>query len=109
MSGITTHVLDLSSGTPAYGIRVRLERVDTGTIVGEQTSDEDGRVRGLTPHGIEAVRYRLVFDTGAYWRARGVAAFFPVTTVEFDVSDPALHYHVPMLMSPFGYSTYRGS
>lgn len=109
MSGITTHVLDLANGAPAYGVRVRLERVDSGTLVGEQTTDEDGRVHGLTTAGLERIRYRLVFDTGAYWRARGVTAFFPVATIEFEVSDPVLDYHVPLLMSPFGYSTYRGS
>lgn len=109
MSHITTHVLDLASGAPAFGVRVRLERVDSGTLVGEQTTDEDGRVRGLTTAGLEPIRYRLIFDTGAYWRARGIDAFFPVTTIEFEVSDPTLHYHVPLLMSPFGYSTYRGS
>jgi len=114
MSGITTHVLDLTNGLPAFGVRVRLERGDSGTIVAEQTTDEDGRVRGLVSAGgagagIEAIRYRLVFDTGAYWRALGVTPFFPVTTIEFEVSDPSRHYHVPLLMSPFGYSTYRGS
>ncbi|MGH7713349.1 MAG: hydroxyisourate hydrolase, partial [Gemmatimonadaceae bacterium] len=109
MSGITTHVLDLTSGAPAFGLRVRLERGDSGTIVAEQTTDEDGRARGFGSQGIEAIRYRLVFDTGAYWRSRGVQSFFPVTTIEFDVADPASHYHVPLLMSPFGYSTYRGS
>lgn len=109
MSGITTHVLDLASGAPAYGVRVRLERVDSGTTLGEQTTDEDGRVRGVLASDIEPIRYRLVFDTGAYWRARGLKSFFPVTTIEFEVTDPAAHYHVPLLMSPFGYSTYRGS
>ncbi len=109
MTGITTHVLDLTNGVPAYGVRVRLERVDSGTIVGEQTTDEDGRARGISPSGIEPIRYRLVFDTGAYWRSRGMKSFFPVTTIEFEVSDPVADYHVPLLMSPFGYSTYRGS
>ncbi|MGQ0643630.1 MAG: hydroxyisourate hydrolase [Gemmatimonadaceae bacterium] len=109
MTGITTHILDLTNGVPAYGVRVRLVRVDSGTTVGEETTDEDGRARGIASSGIEAVRYRLVFDTGAYWRGRGVKSFFPVTTIEFEVTDPAAHYHVPLLMSPFGYSTYRGS
>jgi 5-hydroxyisourate hydrolase len=109
MSGITTHVLDLTDGVPAYGVRVRLERVDSGRVVGEQTTDEDGRARGIAPGGIEPIRYRLVFDTGAYWRARGVTSFFPVVAIEFEVSDAAGHHHVPLLMSPFGYTTYRGS
>jgi 5-hydroxyisourate hydrolase len=109
MRGITTHVLDLTSGTPAYGVRVRLERVDSGTTLGEESTDEDGRARSLATADIERTRYRLTFDTGAYWRSRGVQSFFPVITIEFEVGDPAVHYHVPLLMSPYAYSTYRGS
>ncbi len=109
MSGITTHVLDLTNGTPAFGVRVRLERVDSGTTLGEVSTDEDGRARGLGSDDLEPLRYRLIFDTGAYWRSRDVHSFFPVISIEFEVADPAAHYHVPLLMSPFGYSTYRGS
>jgi len=109
MSGITTHVLDLTNGTPTYGVRVRLERVDSGMTIGEESTDEDGRARGFAAADLERARYRLIFDTGAYWRARGIHSFFPVITIEFEVTDPAVHYHVPLLMSPFGYSTYRGS
>jgi 5-hydroxyisourate hydrolase len=106
---VSTHVLDLTSGAPAFGLRVRLERGDSGTVVWDQTTDEDGRIRLQTGSDIEPLRYRLVFDTGAYWRKREIESFFPVTTIEFEVRDPARHYHVPLLMSPFGYSTYRGS
>lgn len=109
MSGVSTHVLDLTSGAPAFGLRVRLERGDSGTVLWDQTTDEDGRIRLPAETEIEPLRYRLVFDTGAYWRKRGIASFFPVTTIEFEVHDPVRHYHVPLLMSPFGYSTYRGS
>ncbi|HJU75868.1 MAG TPA: hydroxyisourate hydrolase [Gemmatimonadaceae bacterium] len=110
---ITTHVLDQASGIPAHGVLVRLERVQPDgsiTPLGEQATDDDGRVRDLIPDGMRASsgRYRLTFDTGAYWHMRGVATFFPLVVIDFDVIDTS-HYHVPLLMSPFGYSTYRGS
>ena len=98
---LSTHVLDTARGEPAAGVNVRLER--DGTTVVEAVTDADGRVRDLGP--VSAGRYRLVFDTGAYL---GPDAFFPAVTVEFTVTGDR-HYHVPLLLSPFGYSTYRGS
>jgi 5-hydroxyisourate hydrolase len=80
-------------------------------LVGEQATDADGRARGLVPDDAPLIpgRYRLTFDTEAYQRSRGGASFFPRVQIEFDVQDSAAHYHVPLLLSPFGYSTYRGS
>ena len=110
---ITTHVLDTSLGQPAAGVSVALEVLATGggwTAVARGMTDADGRIRELLPDARKSERrYRLVFDTAAYFSARGVAAFYPVVMVVFDIADPAQHYHVPLLLSPFGYSTYRGS
>jgi 5-hydroxyisourate hydrolase len=105
VSGITTHVLDTSRGCPAAGVPVVLERaVDARwQPVGRGTTDADGRARDLLSSAPEDGRYRLTFDTGAYSR------FYPEVTVTFVVEGGEDHYHVPLLLSPFGYSTYRGS
>jgi 5-hydroxyisourate hydrolase len=111
LSPITTHVLDTSRGRPAVGVPVALERaVDSAwQPVGRGTTDADGRVRDLLASPPEAGHYRLVFDTGAYFRAVGEAGFYPEVSVTFVVGHAEEHYHVPLLLSPFGYSTYRGS
>jgi len=112
MSPITTHVLDTARGRPAAGVRVRLERAgpnDSFERVGEGLTDADGRLRDLMTGALAAGRYRLTFDTGAYFRTQQSEAFYPTVSVDFEVSDGAQHYHVPLLLSPFGYSTYRGS
>jgi 5-hydroxyisourate hydrolase len=112
MSAITTHVLDVSRGRPASGINVILERVSSpqATVVAKGSTDADGRVKAFTPTpSLQPGTYRLTFDVGAYFIAAGVEAFYPRVVVEFDVRDPTQHYHVPLLLSPFGYSTYRGS
>lgn len=106
---LSTHVLDAVSGTPAAGVAVRAEsRVDGAWRPGARgVTDADGRVRDLGRPG--AGVHRLTFDTGGYFGRLGVATFYPEVTVTFGVSDPAGHHHVPLLLSPFGYSTYRGS
>ena len=114
MSGITTHVLDLASGSPARGVAVKLELMtgDRGWIaLAEKTTDADGRVKDLLAAGakLDPGRYRLTFATGAYFAARGLEHFHPEAAITFEVKDGAQHYHVPLLVSPFGYSTYRGS
>ena len=112
MSAITTHVLDTARGVPAAGIPVRLEHWQHGswTIVGQGTTDADGRCRTLLPPGAppDLGRYRLTFETAPYFTARGLRAFFPEVAIAFDIAEPT-HHHVPLLLSPFGYSTYRGS
>lgn len=108
MSAVTTHVLDTARGRPASGVPVRLERSD-GAAVGQGRTDDDGRVRGLGPDRLDAGDYRLVFDTGAYFVALGQNGFYPEVTVTFTLADVDAHYHVPLLLSPYGYSTYRGS
>jgi 5-hydroxyisourate hydrolase len=111
VNGITTHVLDTSRGCPAVGVPVVLERaVDSGwQPVGRSTTDADGRACDLLSSAPEDGRYRLTFDTGAYFSAAGDAGFYPEVSVTFEVSPGEDHYHVPLLLSPFGYSTYRGS
>lgn len=114
MSKISTHVLDQASGIPARGVAVRLERMTsdgTVTAVAHATTDDDGRVSSFVPEGmkVNSGTYRLVFQTAPYWHGRGLPSFFPVVTIEFEIADSTTHHHVPLLMSPFGYSTYRGS
>jgi 5-hydroxyisourate hydrolase len=115
VSRITTHVLDTSSGRPAEGVPVLLERAapegEGWEEIGRGTTDADGRLGDLAPNGrrLAGGRYRLTFDTGAYFTRSGREAFFPEVTVVFTVADGDEHAHVPLLLNPFGYSTYRGS
>lgn len=114
MTGITTHVLDTSRGRPANGVPVVLERRADGDrweLAGRGETDADGRLRNLIPGGVPLVPgvYRLVFDTRRYFDAQGLPTFLPQVVVVFDVLPGEPHYHVPLLLSPFGYTTYRGS
>jgi 5-hydroxyisourate hydrolase len=114
VSTISTHVLDTALGRPAAGVPVSLERIDStgrATQLGTGTTDSDGRLRSLLPAGraLEPGDYRLRFDTGAYLAHAGHAVFYPVVSVDFRVTESGSHYHVPLLLSPFGYATYRGS
>jgi 5-hydroxyisourate hydrolase len=113
MSGITTHILDTSRGRPAQGVLVVLDlRTPEGyREVGNGVTDGDGRVRTLTSSNTPLVSgtYRLTFHIGAYFHEQGVEAFYPEAVVLFHVKDDKQHYHVPLLLNPFGYSTYRGS
>ncbi len=111
MSAITTHVLDTARGRPAAGVPVRLEAVmsDGSSTLAEATTNEDGRVPELGPDEIESGTFRLTFDTASYFQATGQPAFFPEVSITFAVDDPSQHYHVPVLLSPFALSTYRGS
>jgi len=114
---ISTHVLDTARGRPAAGVPVVLEHLGSdaasvaGREIGRATTDGDGRVRELSPAGaaLGSGVYRLTFDTAAYFTALGVEWFYPWVSVVFVITDAAQHYHVPLLLSPFGYSTYRGS
>ena len=103
---VSTHVLDAVAGRPAAGIAVRLLAGDD--LLAEGTTDADGRCR-LTEDATVAGPHRLVFTTGPWFEARGTAAFWPEVTLTFAVREPDAHHHVPLLLSPFAYSTYRGS
>jgi 5-hydroxyisourate hydrolase len=109
---LSTHVLDATTGRPAAGVAVRLERRAAGAWepAGEGVTGQDGRLAGWLPAG-EPARgvYRITFASGRYFAERGAESFYPEITVAFEVSSPGEHYHVPLLLSPFAYSTYRGS
>ncbi|WP_145263610.1 hydroxyisourate hydrolase [Planctomycetes bacterium Pan216] len=114
MGGISTHILDTGRGRPASGVPVVLQVRDSSgkwRRLGEQTTDADGRVKRLLPKGHTFPKgvYRLTFDTSAYYRKLGQETFYPEVTIIFAVRDESEHFHVPLLLSPFGYSTYRGS
>jgi len=113
MSGITTHVLDTARGRPAAGVPVTLEARGEGgwRVVGRGATDADGRLRDLVPPDFTLSEgdYRLTFDAGAYFAAGSEEGFYTEVVVSFVVRDAATHYHVPLLLSPYGYSTYRGS
>ncbi len=113
MSGITTHVLDTSKGKPGVGVSITLEFLSTDgwKEIGSGTTNSDGRLPTLLPadHKLEAGTYRLHFDTKRYYEAQNLKCFYPNVPVTFSVEDTEQHYHVPLLVSPFGYSTYRGS
>ncbi len=112
-SPITTHVLDTARGAPAAGVRIALEHEGAPgrwARATEGVTDADGRLRTLLPEGsLRAGVYRLTFDVGAYFRSQGVSTLWREVTIEFVVEDATAHFHVPLLVSPFGYSTYRGS
>ncbi|GAC1383642.1 MAG: hydroxyisourate hydrolase [Pseudarthrobacter sp.] len=110
-SHVTTHVLDTGSGKPAADVAVTLNVLD-----GEQwlriaagTTDADGRVKDLGPERLPSGTYRLSFDTATYFASSGTETFFPEVALTFGVAESEAHYHVPLLLSPFAYSTYRGS
>ena len=112
MSAITTHVLDTSLGRPGAGIRVqlRLKTGDTWKLVGESRTDDNGRCADLMADAkAEVGLYQLLFFVGDYFRERNAKTFYSEIPVIFEVRDSEKHYHVPLLISPFGYSTYRGS
>jgi len=111
MSTVTTHVLDTARGAPAAGVPVRLEGVSGAAAeeIARASTDADGRVQAIGPERLQAGTYRLVFDTGGYFARQGSAGFFPEVAVTFTVDGEGQHYHVPLLLSPFGYATYRGS
>jgi len=114
LNAITTHVLDTSLGRPAEGVSVRLEfKMADGAWnkIAEDTTDTDGRASRLLPSSfqVQSGVYRLSFDIKTYFAAHNVVGFYPEVSIVFTITDPSEHYHVPLLLSPFGYSTYRGS
>jgi 5-hydroxyisourate hydrolase len=109
---LSTHVLDATTGRPASNVALTLHRRAENRSwepIGEGVTDDDGRCRTLAPEVLQAATYRLIFDTGAYFAASGQKGFYPEVSIVFEVTEPTRHYHVPLLLSPFAYSTYRGS
>ncbi len=117
MGHLSTHVLDTAHGCPAAGMQITLQRMDAGTAttLRQLALNADGRADGplLAAHEMAAGRYRLIFEVAPYFRARGVALpeppFIDVVQLDFGIADANGHYHVPLLVSPYSYSTYRGS
>lgn len=107
MSHVTTHVLDAALGTPAAGVPVVLHD-GSGAVISTGFTNSDGRVATLGPELLDPGTYRIVFNTLAYFAGTDREAFYPSVTIDFTIRD-ASHYHVPLLLSPFAYSTYRGS
>jgi 5-hydroxyisourate hydrolase len=112
-SPITIHALDSSRGKPAVGLKVVLEKANgkEWREVASSQTDDSGRVEKLLPadKALAAGVYRVTFDSGAYFSAQKTKTFYPQVVVIFEIEDPKEHYHVPLILSPFGYSTYRGS
>ena len=112
MSQITTHVLDTSKGSPARGISIILEGLNGGEWleIAKGTTNNDGRAADLLAKEkvLEKGVYRITFDTASYFKANGTKGFYPYVSIVFEIEDAA-HYHVPLLLNPYGYSTYRGS
>ncbi|WP_027852626.1 hydroxyisourate hydrolase [Marinobacterium litorale] len=113
MSQITTHILDTAQGSPAEGVQLELAMLIDGTwqTLAKGTTNTDGRVADLLPSDqvLPAGRYRMRFELELYLLREGAPVFYPRADIEFMVADGGEHYHIPLLLSPFGYSTYRGS
>ncbi|MBK7864917.1 MAG: hydroxyisourate hydrolase [Archangiaceae bacterium] len=111
--GISTHILDTTRGKPAAGVTVSLELRSAADgswrRVAEGVTNEDGRVKPLLETLAAAGTYRIRFEVESYFKALGTEAFYPVVTIDFVVKAASEHYHVPLLLNPFGFSTYRGS
>jgi 5-hydroxyisourate hydrolase len=109
---LTTHVLDSTAGDPAAGLAVRWEAYtgDSWVVVAVASTDADGRIAdwGLDEEPVTGV-HRLTFAVGAYFAARDVETFYPEVSITFQTTEDRAHHHVPLLLSPFGYTTYRGS
>ena len=111
MAGISTHILNASIGQPAVDVVVKLQRQsgDAYVLLATQHTDQDGRIKAFTFDQFESGDYQLVFEVAAYFEQQQVASFYPRVCIDFKVADETQHYHVPLLISPFSYSTYRGS
>ncbi|WP_125615992.1 hydroxyisourate hydrolase [Specibacter cremeus] len=111
VSHVTTHILDTATGQPAAGVAVELQARDgeAWVRIAAGSTDADGRVKDLGPERLQTGAYRLRFDTAAYFAGINTDTFFPEVVLTFAVEQEQAHYHVPLLLSPFAYSTYRGS
>ncbi|ANW63755.1 5-hydroxyisourate hydrolase [Mycolicibacterium murale] len=107
MTHVSTHVLNAVTGRPGAGVAVTLTD-SAGAILAQAGTDDDGRIASLTDEQLSGV-YRLTFDTASYFAAQGVVGFYPEVVISFEITDAAGKYHVPLLLSPYAYSTYRGS
>jgi 5-hydroxyisourate hydrolase len=113
MSQITTHILDIARGAPASKVPITLSRWEANSwhIIGSGVTDNDGRISNLCESKmiLDAGTYQMHFDTAVYFNAMSDPVFYPWADVAFNIDDSGQHYHIPLLLSPFGHSTYRGS
>lgn len=111
MSAITTHILDASAGVPANQVNVQLKffQHDEYVLLDQKRTDADGRIKDFTLTDFKAGHYQLVFEILDYFQSKQVACFYPKVCIDFMVSDVNAHFHVPLLISPYSYTTYRGS
>lgn len=111
MAGISTHILNASIGQPAIAVVVKLQKQlgDSYVLLDTQHTDQDGRIQAFSLDWFEQGNYQLVFEVAVYFEQQQVESFYPRVTIDFKVANTAQHYHVPLLISPFSYSTYRGS
>ena len=107
MTHVSTHVLNAVTGRPAAGVAVTLTDAG-GALLAQAATDDDGRVSSLTDETLSGV-HRLTFDTASYFAAQSIVGFYPEVIISFEITDTAAKYHVPVLLSPYAYSTYRGS
>ncbi|MFW0784304.1 hydroxyisourate hydrolase [Gordonia sp. CPCC 206044] len=108
MTGLSTHVLDAASGSPASGMSVSLQDA-AGAELANETTDADGRITQIAPDDLVPGIYHLVFDTGNWFAANAIDGFYPEIDICFEIADTSRHHHVPVLLSPYSYTTYRGS
>lgn len=110
-SRVTTHVLDATGGRPAAAVPARLEalRGDVWEVLAEGRTDDDGRIASFGPADLDPGPYRIWFGVAEHFAAAGLPSFYPEVVITFQIDDPRQHYHVPLLLSPYAYSTYRGS
>jgi 5-hydroxyisourate hydrolase len=113
MAQLSTHILNTTLGRPAPQVSITLEQQEGSDwkFVATHSTDDDGRVSAFLPAGVtlNTGNYRLTFQTGTYFKAIQTEGFYPEVTIAFEVTQPNEHHHVPLLLNPFGYSTYRGS
>lgn len=106
---ITTHILDTNLGKPAQNVEVRLYHTTTDTLVGTEKTNADGRISEFTTQKLDAGHYQLIFEIEPYFSNFQLNTFFPQVSIQFYIHDAQAHYHIPLLISPYAYSTYRGS
>lgn len=111
MSAITTHILDATLGQPAAGVQVRLLqwRQDAYVLLDQKLTDADGRIKDFALDELAVGAYQLIFEVKPYFQQKTRSCFYPRVNIEFEVESTVRHYHVPLLISPYSYSTYRGS
>jgi len=110
--GLSTHILDTAIGRPAANVALTLQQLHSGiwTTIGYGTTDADGRCKTLLgTHSLEAATYKIHFDTAAYYATQHLTGLYPFVEIAFTITDPAQHYHIPLLLTANGYTTYRGS